>query len=45
MSRHAPSRLHPIPCGPVVLLLPDYCNPMHEDRVVRPTRRKRGRRA
>jgi hypothetical protein len=45
MHRTVSNRLHPFPCGAVVLLVPDYCNPLYEDRVVRPTRRKRGRRA
>jgi hypothetical protein len=41
------SRLHPIPYGAGVLLVPDYCAPhlaSHEERIVRPTpprRRKR----
>ena len=38
-------RLHPIPCGAVVLLVPDFCNPVHEERVVKPARRKGHRRA
>ena len=35
------SRLHPIPYGAGVLLVPDYCAPhvpVHDDRIVRPTR-------
>ena len=38
------SRLHPIPYGAGVLLVPDYCAPHvdgHDDRIVRPTRRRR----
>lgn len=43
------SRLHPIPYGAGVLLVPDYCAPhiaSHEDRVVRPitTRPRRRKR-
>ena len=41
------SRLYPIPYGAGVLLVPDYCAPqapVHDDRVVRPTRRRRGKR-
>mgnify|MGYP000047016169 CR=1 FL=1 len=39
------SRLHPIPYGAGVLLVPDYCappTPKHDDRIVRPSRRGRG---
>ena len=32
------SRLHPIPYGAGVLLVPDWCNPLPAKRVVRPTR-------
>jgi hypothetical protein len=38
------SRLHPIPYGAGVLLVPDYCAPhvpVHDERVVIPTRRRR----
>ncbi len=41
------SRLHPISYGAGVLLVPDYCAPqlnVHDERVVRPTRRRRGQR-
>jgi hypothetical protein len=40
------SRLHPIPCGTGVLLIPipDFCN-THDERVVKPTHRKESRRA
>jgi hypothetical protein len=40
------ARLHPIPSGAGVLLVPDFCNPpLEERRIVRPTRRKGGKRA
>jgi hypothetical protein len=38
------SRLHPIPYGAGVLLVPDYCAPhihTHDERIVIPTRRRR----
>ena len=41
------SRLYPIPYGAGVLLVPDYCAPqipVHDERIVRPTRRGRGKR-
>jgi hypothetical protein len=41
------SRLYPISYGAGVLLVPDYCAPqvkVHDDRIVRPTRRVRGKR-
>ena len=41
------SRLYPIPYGAGVLLVPEYCAPHvpeHDDRIVRPTRRRRGKR-
>lgn len=41
------SRLYPISYGAGVLLVPDYCAPqipVHDERVVRPTRRRRGAR-
>jgi hypothetical protein len=42
MSPHTSStRLHPIPCGAVVLLVPEF-NPAYDERIVRPTRRRRG---
>jgi hypothetical protein len=44
MSRHTSTRLQPIPCGAVVLLVPEF-NPAYDERIVRPTRRKGGRRA
>lgn len=39
------SRLHPIPFGTGVLLVPDWCNPVRDERVVKPARRKGHRRA
>jgi hypothetical protein len=39
------SRLHPIPYGAGVLLVPDYCmppTPKHDERIVRPARRLKG---
>ena len=40
------SRLHPIPYGAGVLLVPDWCAaPKPDERIVRPTRRKESRRA
>jgi hypothetical protein len=39
------SRLHPIPYGSGVILVPDYCappTPKHDSRVVRPADRRRG---
>jgi len=39
------SRFHPIPCGTGLLLLPDFGNPVRDERVVRPTHRKESRRA
>jgi hypothetical protein len=40
------SRLHAISYGAGVLLVPDYCNPVRDERVVRPApRRKEGRNA
>lgn len=38
-------RLHPFPCGAVVLLMPDFCNLVYDERVVRPARRKGHRHA
>jgi hypothetical protein len=41
------SRLHPISYGAGVLLVPDYCAPqipVHDERVVIPTRRRRRKR-
>jgi hypothetical protein len=37
-------RLHPIPYGLGVLLIPDFCDPVRDERVVKPTRRKGYRR-
>jgi hypothetical protein len=39
------SRLHPIPYGTGVLLVPDWVNPVRDERVVKPTRCKESRRA
>jgi hypothetical protein len=40
------SRLHPIPSGAGVLLVPDFCNPIRDGRVVKPARKlKESRRA
>jgi hypothetical protein len=40
------SRLHAISYGAGVLLVPDYCNPVRDERVVRPALRgKESRRA
>ena len=39
------SRLHPIPYGTGVLLVPDWVNPVRDERVVKPSRRKESRRA
>lgn len=39
------SRLHPIPYGTGVLLVPDWLNPVRDERVVKPTRHKESRRA
>jgi hypothetical protein len=39
------SRLHPIPYGAGIVLVPDYCappTPKYDGRVVRPARRGRG---
>ena len=44
MYRSPSTRLHPVPCGAVVLLVQEF-DPGYDERVVRPTRRKRGRRA
>jgi hypothetical protein len=35
------SRLHAISYGAGVLLVPDYCNPVREERVVRPAKRRK----
>jgi hypothetical protein len=39
------SRLYPIQYGTGVLLVPDWCNPPHNERIVKPPRRKESRRA
>ena len=39
------SRLHAIPFGGGVLLVPDWCYPVRDERIVRPTRHKEPRRA
>ena len=40
------SRLHPVSYGAGILLVPDWCNPVPEKRVVRPMPvKKEGRRA
>ncbi len=39
------TRLHPIPCGTGLLLLPDFSEPVRDERVVKPTHRKEPRRA
>ena len=39
------SRLYPIPYGAGVLLVPDWCNPPREERVVKPAGWKESRRA
>ena len=40
------SRLHPIPYGAGVLLLPDWCCPVPDERIVKPARKlKESRRA
>jgi hypothetical protein len=39
------SRLYPIQYGAGILLVPDWCYPPREDRVVKPARRKESRRA
>ncbi len=40
------SRLHAISYGAGILLVPDYCNPVRDERVVRPApRRKESRNA
>ena len=39
------SRLHAIPFGTGVLLVPEWCYPPREERVVRPPYRKESRRA
>jgi hypothetical protein len=33
------SRLHPIPYGNGIILVPDWMNPVRDERVVRPARR------
>ena len=40
------SRLHAISYGAGILLVPDYCNPVRDERIVQPhPRLKEGRRA
>jgi hypothetical protein len=39
------ARLHPISYGAGILLVPDYCNPVRDERIVKPARRKGGKRA
>jgi hypothetical protein len=39
------SRLHPISYGAGILLVPDWCNPVRDERVVKPTRVRKPRRA
>jgi hypothetical protein len=39
------SRLHPVPYGAGVLLVPDWCCAPREDRIVKPPRHKEPRRA
>ena len=39
------SRLHPIPYGGGTLLVPDFCSPPRDERIVKPTRVKKVRRA
>jgi hypothetical protein len=34
------SRLHPIPYGTGVLLVPDWVSPVRDERVVRPSQKK-----
>jgi hypothetical protein len=34
------ARLHPIPYGNGVLLVPDFMNPTRDERIVKPARRK-----
>lgn len=36
------SRLHPIPYGAGVLLVPDFCAPVRDERIVKPSRHKKG---
>jgi hypothetical protein len=33
------SRLHPVPFGNGVLLVPDYISPIRDERIVRPSRK------
>jgi hypothetical protein len=40
------SRLHAISYGAGILLVPDFCNPVRDERIVRPSKRRpEGRRA
>lgn len=39
------ARLHPIPYGNGVILVPDFMNPTRDERIVKPTRPKRIRNA
>ena len=39
------ARLHPIPFGNGILLVPDFMSPPRDERIVKPTRRKGTRNA
>lgn len=39
------SRLYPISYGAGILLVPDFEQPVRDERIVRPARRKKGRNA
>lgn len=36
------SRLHPIPYGTGIILVPDFMHPVPDERIVRPARRGKG---